>query len=231
MLLEVWFINYKLIGSGNKLIVFLHGFGGGFESFAEIADKLKGRYKCLLISFFDQEPVAPLTLDDYSEYVAKVVQKIDAEEKIMVGHSFGGRVAIRLASQNKCDKLVLVDSAGLKPKRGIKYYAKVLIFKIKRKLKLSTKSCGSKDYQSLSPIMKRTFTNIVNTFQNEETKNIDAPTLIFWGKEDKETPLKFAKTLKRNIKNSRLIVMEKCGHFSYLQSKDTFYNCLRSFCG
>lgn len=230
-LLGVCSINYKVFGTGDKLIVFLHGFGGGFESFAEVAQMLDDRYKCLLISFFESEPEKPLTIFDYYEYVSQVIKMQTANEIIVVGHSFGGRVAIKLAVNNCCDKLVLVDSAGLRPKRGIKYYIKVYTYKIKKKLKLNIEKYGSHDYKTLSPVMKQTFINIVNHYQNKEITKINIPTLIFWGSEDKETPLEFAKTFNKKIKDSRLVVIENCGHFSYLQSKDTFYNCLRSFCG
>lgn len=224
-------INYKLIGCGKNLIVFLHGFGGGFSSFAEIAEKLKSRYRCLLISFFDAEPDVPLKLDDYVNYVSELLENSKAQKIIVVGHSFGGRVAMRLACQGECDKLILVDSAGLKPKRGLKYYFKVYSYKIKKRLKMNVDNFGSADYRSLSPVMKKTFINIVNTYQDQELEQIVVPTLLFWGEKDKETPLRFAKKMKKNIKNSKLIIAESCGHFSYLQAKDLFYNCLRSFCG
>lgn len=224
-------INYKIEGNGDKLIVFLHGFGGGFESFAEIAKMLSDRYKCLLISFFESEPDYPLTIFDYYNYVKTLIELQPAKEIIVVGHSFGGRVGIKLAANNCCDKLVLVDSAGLKPKRGINYYCKVYKYKIRKKLGLNTDNYGSSDYKTLSPVMKKTFINIVNYYQNKEIEQITIPTLIYWGSDDKETPLEFAKTFNKKIKNSRLIVIENCGHFSYLQSKSTFYNCLRSFCG
>ena len=231
MLLGVCSINYKVFGNGDKLIVFLHGFGGGFESFAEIAQMLSDRYKCMLISFFEEEPQEPLTIFDYYEYVKKVIEKEKVSEIIVVGHSFGGRIGIKLAANNNCDKLVLVDSAGLKPKRGLKYWYKVYLYKIRKKLKLNVDNFGSSDYKTLSPVMKKTFINIVNYYQNKEIEKITIPTLIYWGEEDKETPLEFAKTFNKKIKNSRLVVIEKCGHFSYLQSKSTFFNCLRSFCG
>ncbi len=231
MLTGVFSIDYKVIGNGDKLIVFLHGFGGGFESFAEIAQMLSDRYKCMLISFFEKEPEEVLNIYDYYHYVRECISKVQASEIIVVGHSFGGRVGIKLAANNLCDKLVLLDSAGLKPKRGIKYYYKVYTYKLKKKLGLNIENYGSDDYKTLSPIMKQTFINIVNHYQNKEIEKITIPTLIYWGKEDKETPLEFAKTFNKKIKNSRLIVIENCGHFSYLQSKSTFYNCLRSFCG
>lgn len=231
MLLGVCSIDYKVIGNGDKLIVFLHGFGGGFESFAEIAQMLSDRYKCMLISFFEVEPLEPLNIFDYYHYVRKIIEEQNAKEIIVVGHSFGGRIGIKLAANNICHKLVLVDSAGLKPKRGAKYYIQVYKYKIRRKLGLNTDNYGSSDYKTLSPVMKKTFINIVNYYQDKEIEDIKIPTLIYWGSEDKETPLEFAKTFNKKIKNSRLVVIENCGHFSYLQSKSTFYNCLRSFCG
>ena len=75
MLLEVCSIDYKIIGNGDKLIVFLHGFGGGFESFAEIAQMLSDRYKCMLISFFEVEPLEPLNIFYYYNYFRKIIEE------------------------------------------------------------------------------------------------------------------------------------------------------------
>lgn len=150
---------------------------------------------------------------------------------IVVGHSFGGRVGLRLAVNGKCDKLVLVDSAGLKPHRKLSYYIKVYGYKLKKKLGINTDNCGSQDYCGLSPIMKRTFVNIVNTYQDKELASVKIPTLIIWGRTDSDTPLYMAKKYHKYITNSRLIVYSEGGHFCYLAESDRFIMNLRSFCG
>ncbi len=184
----------------------------------------------MLVSFFDVEPSRPQELDDYCNYVEECIQLIEAKEVIVVGHSFGGRVGIRLASKGVIDRLVLVDSAGLKPKRKLKYYIKVASFKLKRKLGMCVDGAGSRDYRSLSAVMKKTFVNIVNTHQDFELDSICIPTLIIWGDMDSETPMYMARKLTQEIKGSSLIIYNGAGHFSYLERAELFERNIRSFC-
>ena len=184
----------------------------------------------MLVSFFDEQPLRPLDLDDYCNYVEECIQLVEAKEVIVVGHSFGGRVGLRLAVRRVIDKLVLVDSAGLKPRRSLSYYYKVYSYKAKRKLGLDTSGSGSSDYRSMSPIMKRTFVTIVGTFQDFELEHVHIPTLIIWGDMDRETPMYMAKKLIKKIKDNKIIVYEGAGHFSYLERPELFERNLRSFC-
>ena len=134
-------------------------------------------------------PDYPLTVKDYADGVLELMDKLNIEKATLVGHSFGGRVAIYIAAKypEKVEKLVLVDSAGIKPRRGIKYRLKILLHKI---LKMFGKGLkGSKDYRALSPVMKKTFQNVVNYDETYLLSDITADTAIFWGDKDKDTPL------------------------------------------
>ena len=59
---------------------------------------------------------------DYADGVLELMDKLNIEKATLVGHSFGGRVAIYIAAKypEKVEKLVLVDSAGIKPRRDRK---------------------------------------------------------------------------------------------------------------
>ena len=222
-------INYKVIGNGKTQIVFLHGWGGSIASFEYICNYLPDT-TCLIIDFppfgESQEPRQPFTIFDYAELTLEIMRENDFVKPIIVGHSFGGRVAIILACGNFTSKLVLTASAGLKPKRSLKYYFKVVKNKICKKIGL--KISGSKDYNALSPIMKKTFVNIVTTFLEKYAINITVPTLLFWGKKDKETPKYMAKRFNKLIKPSHLVLV-KGGHFAYIEQSNTFVHVLKYF--
>lgn len=224
-------VNYEMVGSGKCELVFLHGWGGSTDSFKFICRYLKCDYKALFIDFppfgKSTEMKIPWTLFDYAELVIEIMKKEKIEKPIIIGHSFGGRVASVLSAGGYAKKLILVDSAGLKPKRTLKYYFKNLNNKIRTKLGKKTK--GSADYEKLCPIMKKTFVNIVNTFLEKYVINIIVPTIIFWGQKDKETPLYMAKRFKNLIKNSELVVIKNAGHFAYLQDLTTFVNVVNFF--
>lgn len=190
---------------------------------------LTDSYRCLLFSLLDEVPKDALKLDDYANYVKSVIFKYDYSELIIVGHSFGGRVALRIATTSVVDKIVLVDSAGLKPKRTIKYYLRVTDYKVRKLLGWSTKGCGAKDFISLCPVMKKTFKNIVNEFQDDEIAFVRCKTLVYWGENDSETPLYMAKKLSQTIAESKLFVAKDCGHYSYLEKPIVFINELVRF--
>lgn len=212
-------------------MVFLHGWGGSIQSFSGVAKILERYYTCVYIDLygFGQSDIADaVTLNDYADGVNEVLEHLNIDKAILVGHSFGGRVALRLISNGyNARGLVLVDSAGLKPRKTLKYYYRRIIFKLKKALKLDISSCGSQDYKVLNDRMKKTFKAIVNEYQDNELSNINCDTLILWGKHDNQTPKYMAKRFKRNIKNSVLIYLFG-GHFAYIQDS-RFISIVKAF--
>ena len=169
-------------------------------------------------------------VEEYAEWLKSFLIQTGAYGADIIAHSFGARVAFELANSTSYVKnLVIVDGAGILPKRTLKYYLKVYLYKIKKRLGLSTKSCGSKDYKQLSAVMKKTFVNVVNYDQTKMLKNIKTKTLIVWGEKDKETPLYMAKIMRKNLPNSRLVILEDCSHFSFLEDTYAFINLVRDF--
>lgn len=172
-----------------------------------------------------------LTLDNYVEYVRGIIDEFKGEDITLVCHSFGGRIALKDAGNTAVKRLVLTDIAGLKPRRGIKYFYRRLRYRMNKLLGKDTSKCGSPDYQALSPVMKRTFNNIINEHLDSYITKINVPTLIVWGRQDKDTPIYMAKKLHKKIPKSGLIVFRKAGHFSYLDEFATFVKAIESFIG
>lgn len=88
---------------------------------------------------------------------------------------------------------------------------------------------GSKDYRVLSPVMKKTFQNVVNYDETYLLSDITADTAIFWGDKDKDTPLYMARKLNKKIKSSHLFLLTNAGHFSYLDNSGYFLKILSAF--
>ncbi|MCI7401494.1 MAG: alpha/beta hydrolase [Christensenella sp.] len=213
------------MGEGNP-VIFLHGWGLDYKAFLPIKEYLIG-YKCYFFSMLDVDQVA--TLQDYADEIKKVILQDNLNNITIVGHSFGGRVAILLAIQLSCVKgLVLVDAAGLKPRFSIKKTLKVLSYKLRKKLKLNTEKCGSKDYVVLSNNMRKTFKNIVNFHLDNYLKDIRQDTLVIFGDKDKETPLYMAKRFKNKIPKCALILL-KGDHFAYLKNFNQFSLIIREY--
>ena len=236
-------MNYLSFGSSKNVIVFLHGWGADKNSFLWIKNYFDD-YTTIFIDFYGHgdsvDAKSSYCLDDFVYGVKNILDKFEIDKLVIVGHSFGGRVAIKYASyfQNKykCFKLCLVDSAGIKPKHGLKYYCNVLRFKIYKKLaqknnRYKNKLCsfGSLDYKNLSDDMKPVFVRIVNEDLSLYASGVNIETLIVWGSEDKDTKPYMAKRLNKLIKNSQLCFIKNAGHFSFLDNREEFVFLLDRF--
>ena len=226
-------INFKFVNNGGIVNIFLHGWGRDMRDFDDVV-KIKNNVSYLLIDFppFGKsgEP-QNWTIFTYANMLISLIRHLKIKKANLIGHSFGGRVAILVAGMEKelIENLVLVDSAGMRPKRKIGVKFKVFKYKIMKKLGLNTNSFGSEDYKKLSSNMKATFNNIVNTYLEENAKLLKVRTLIIFGKNDKETPIYMAKKLNRLIDNSKLVLIENAGHFCFLERKIYFCEILSDF--
>ena len=227
-------IYYEEAGKG-KTVVFLHGWGGGIASFKGTFTYLSKFYRCINLEFpgFGNSgtPGVPYTVYDYAERIKDFIGFLKCGAVTLAGHSFGGRIALILAAEypESVERIVLIDAAGLKPRRGLKYYcrrikfgfAKLLVrLKMRRPETLSRH--GSPDYRALSGVMKKTFVNVINEHLNILTHKIMCSALLVWGSKDKDTPLYMGRYFKKHIKGSRLVIYKGAGHYSYI---DRFHEC------
>ena len=88
---------------------------------------------------------------------------------------------------------------------------------------------GSADYKVLDPQMRKTFVKVISQDLTEYLPRIKAPTLLYWGAQDTETPLWMAEVMKEKIPDAGLVVEQGAGHFAYLEHSATFLRILDSF--
>lgn len=229
--------------SGNlATILFLHGWRSNKEVWAEIFNKTKG-FELYALDFpgfgVSQTPKQPMTVGDYANVVAAFIQKLNLRNVTVVGHSFGGRVGIKLAHHHPelVHKLLLVDSAGFAmddaKKKVYKSAAKVVkpLFKPKFMQGLRKKiyeHMGAVDYVA-TPQLQQTFVNIVSEDLTDDMKHIKASTLIVFGEDDEDTPLPFAEKMNALIPHSRFIRFQHAGHFCFLDKPEEFVVELTEF--
>ena len=224
---------YKRVDQGGKTVLLMHGFGADSKAIDCLFYFLKNRgYSVISIDFAgfgqSEEPKCAWSIYDYADSVESLLKQLEIAQIVGVGHSFGGRVGLILASRKVLSALVIINGAGLKPKRSLLYYARILTYKTAKALKIKWESAGSKDYKSLSKNMRATFVKVVNEHLDYLLPTIDIPTLILWGDRDMQTPLYMAKRLHKNIKNSTLFVFEG-GHYSYIDSYNDTCLCMENF--
>lgn len=243
-------INYIKEGPETKTnILFLHGWGTSAESFRPVIKEMAKKFTTYAIDFpgfgSSEQPPTTYAVEDYSKIVLEFINRLNLDNVILVGHSFGGRVIIKLVGKlgYKPKKIILVDSAGIKPKRTLKYSIKVGIFKLAKnlaKLFLGKKKgqelidkyknkAGSTDYKNADSVMKEVFKNVVNEDLTEYLPNIKTPTLLIWGELDQDTPLSDAQKMKQLIDNAGLVVIKGAGHFSFLNNLPYFLVVVNKF--
>ncbi|MBR2447845.1 MAG: alpha/beta hydrolase, partial [Clostridia bacterium] len=128
-------IEYTIEGEGYPVLL-LHGWGSSFDVYQGIINTLKNRYKVVALNFpgcgNSDTMENPWNLDDYCNLVLEFMNKIGIENPIMFGHSHGGRVTLKMAADGMVNppKIVLLDSAGLIPKKSFRQKWRAKSFKI-----------------------------------------------------------------------------------------------------
>lgn len=232
-------VDYKIIESKDCEktscpLLLLHGWGCDSSIFDNFISLFPNR-KILVLDFppFGKSQVEPTDWNvfTYANMVLALCQHCNIKKVDVLGHSFGGRIAIILSSLRSdfVRKCILVDSAGLKPKRKLKYYFKLYGYKLAKYFGFMFNNVGSQDYRDLSSDMKKVFSQVVNQHLDEYLPLIKQKTLIIYGEKDKETPIYMAKRLHKNIANSRLEIIKDAGHFCFIDNLMTVYRFVDEF--
>lgn len=239
-------LHYTVSGSGDPVIL-MHGWGCNhttLNSIAAVAQQTNTVYNIDFPGFGDSpEPTTIWGVEDYTRLIEQMVEKLEIKNPVLLGHSFGGRVGILYSSRNPVKKLILVDAAGIKPKRSLKYYFKVYFFKLskriayllygkekaEKKIEEKRRKSSSSDYAQATPKMRAILSKVVNEDLCHVMPQIKAPTLLIWGENDTATPLSDAKKMERLIEGSGLVSFPNCGHYSFLDNPRQFAAVLKSF--
>ena len=223
-----------------RKVIILHGWTYSLEkwqTFLEILKKNEIDPTMLKVPGLTSENDKVWNIGDYVNWLKEIVNK-EKDKVILIGHSNGGRIAANFAIKypEKISKLILIDSAGIYHNE-LPLALKRVIFKTLAKFgaqalsrarlldrrgnmknlaetlkNLFYKIVGETDYRNANQNMKQTMVNLLNSDKSLKPENIKAPTLIFWGKEDKITPIADGRLLNRLIKNSRLEIIENARH-------------------
>lgn len=242
-------LHYTDSGSGPRTLVLMHGWGCDHTTVASIErTALEEGWRVVNVDFpgfgQSQEPGDVWGVEEYTRAIEELVRRLEIERPSLLGHSFGGRVGILYASRHpEVDRLILVDAAGIKPRRTFTYYRKVYTFKAmkwlmylalgkkeaERRLDARRAKAGSPDYAQASPMMRRILSKVVNEDLTSELPKIKAPTLLVWGTADTATPVADAHKMEALIPDAGLVAFDGCGHYSFLDNPAGFKAVLKSF--
>lgn len=181
----------------------------------------------------------------YDEYFSFMLDTLNIDSCYVMGNSLGGMMAwnLTLKHPDVVKKLVLFNSAGydmpevmktanadklkspfvqLLVKRGI---PKFMVKQGIQRVVYNPKKLTEERLQRVTDFWNRegnlqhliAMANSTNFIDQNLIKNIACPTLIFWGKQDKIVNVKYADRFHADIKGSREIIYDSCGHVPMLE--------------
>ncbi|MFL6416695.1 MAG: alpha/beta fold hydrolase [Bryobacteraceae bacterium] len=218
--------------AGNLRLVFGHGWGQSSAAFLPIAETLKPFAPSYLIDFpgFGKSPVPPQTWGtaEYADAVADWLTSLAPERFLWIGHSFGGRIGLQLASRRPelLKGMILIASAGLPRARTLLEQARISIrrafFKTAKhllkegpQLERLRSRMGSADYRAAGPL-RPILSRVVSENLSDAAAAVSCPTLLLYGSEDTDTPPEIGERLHKLIPGSELSVLQGLGHIDIL---------------
>lgn len=229
------YIHSESIGKkGAPVLVMLHGWGQTLQSLKPLAELLSSDYRVLLLDLPGFGKSLPPDSDwDSTEYAKAVVRHLETQGIIefdLLGHSFGGRVSLRLAAHfsERVNRLILVASHGLPTPRPLKRRVWLGALGLLRKLLKSSDSIfgtklfenwfvprfASADYRKAG-ILRKIFVKLVTEDATADVQRIVAPTLMLWGENDTETPVELGRRIHALLKQAEMYVFPLHDHHPY----------------
>jgi pimeloyl-ACP methyl ester carboxylesterase len=231
--------NYQIFGETGGTLLVLPGWRCSISEWIPVAKNFSSNHRVILLDLpgfgTTALPKKVFGVFEYADFVKKFLAKLKIEQCIVLGHSFGGRVAIVLASEGKLvDKLILVDSASIENRslyarlmRVIKLIFSPILVLLPRSPKNKISNLiGSEDYKS-SGEMRKIFIRIVNQDLRALLSRIAVPTYIIWGDKDNVLPVSQTKIFKQEIKDSKVRIVWGAGHNPHLEKPKQFIAILK----
>ena len=244
-------LSYKITGTGEETVVILQGWGTTLAVYDSVAAAISEKVRVVQFDLpgfgASEEPKEAWNVDAFADFFCKFMEALEIKEATLIGHSYGGRIIIKLASRQNLPfiikRIVLIDSAGVLPVRTFRQKVKIRKYKILKNV-FNNKTVyylfpelvddwrsrqGSADYKNATPVMRQCLVMAVNEDLTDLLPKITQDTLLIWGDQDTATPMRDAHIMEEKIPNSGLCVLEGTGHFSFLEKPAQFRSILRTY--
>ncbi|MGA8633864.1 MAG: alpha/beta hydrolase [Candidatus Dormiibacterota bacterium] len=235
-------------GTGRPLLL-LHGWGVSSELFAPILDALEPGRRLIVPDLpgfgATPEPGSAWSVHDYAAWCVALLDRLGIGTIDLIGHSNGGRIGIVMAATypGRVGRMVLVGSAGIRPRQTLRSVARVRSYKLLRAAERSgawpaalrraaarrADQRGSADYRAVSGVMRGTLVRVVNEDLRSLLPQLHLPVLLIWGEHDTETPLDDGRLMEQLIPDAGLVVFEGAGHYAYLEQPARFCRIVEVF--
>ena len=240
-------VDYTTQGTGEPVLI-LPGWSATAPAYQTVTATLAQKFGVTVLDLpgfgVTPEPAEPWCVDDYVDFTIRFIQECGLNDLILLGHSFGGRIIIKMLSRPELPftvkQVVLVDSAGIKPTPTAEQKKKSEQYNRLKKLyggKVISKICpsaveklrrkyGSADYAAASPVMRQTLVKTVNEDLTSLIPNVTPGALLIWGRDDTATPVADAEKMKAMIPGAVLHVLDGAGHFPFIDQPFEFRKIL-----
>ena len=249
-------ISYNRVGvQDKKPLIILHGWGSNKQVMMPLAKQLSDIRDCYVFDLpgFGNSsiPHEPWSVDDYADLIQEFIDNQEFDSVDLLVHSFGGRIALKLCTRpnakHHINKVLITGGAGMKPKRGWKYYLRKYTAKLLKAPFLILpsslrgkalgwlrntslwKALGSSDYSKLEGTMRETFVKTVTEYLEPCLPKIPHEILLLWGENDEAAPLYQAKRMEKGIEHAELVVIEHAGHYAFLDRPSHFTSIAKAF--
>lgn len=219
----------EVYGEGPREVLALHGWGRRGNDFAAVLEGHSGIAPDLPGFGASPAPERAIGADAYADIVARMLDFFD-RPPVVVGHSFGGRVAVCLAVKHpeRVGPLVLTGAPLIRLETGrqpspayrlARWLNRVGIVSDER-MEREKRKRGSDDYRALSGVMRDILVKVVNETYEGQLMRISVPVQLLWGDRDEEVPLSVAEAAQALIPDSSLEVLNGVGHFVPLEAPE-----------
>lgn len=234
-------------------LVIIPGWDGTRETwlkFAEIAGQNFDVEVIELPCFGNQKcPDEVWGVEQYSNFVKDKILRYKKQDTnvSLLGHSFGGQVAVYLISNNDnlVDKLILSGAAVFRPKKtlkkalfGILAKSGKIVFRLpilkkfdKLVKKVLYRAAQSPDYTNTSGIKREIFKKVTSQDVSDLLPKITVPTLVVWGDKDVYVPLAHGEKIAGLIPNAKFEVIKDGTHGLHIKNSEKLFEIIKNFCG
>ncbi len=253
--------NYLEAGSGDETVLLIHGSGPGVTSYANwrlVIPSLAENFHVIApdmvgFGYSDRPEGVTYGLDTWADQTVGLMDTLGIQKAHLVGNSFGGAIALRIASQHtdRVGKLVLMGSMGvhfeitegldrvwgyeasfenMRSVLDVFAYSRELVNDELAKVRYegSIQPGFQEAFSSMFPAPRQRWVEAMTT-PEEQIRALQHPTLIVHGREDKVIPVSNSYKLEELIENADLSVFSKCGHWSMIERTDDFNRQVRDF--
>jgi pimeloyl-ACP methyl ester carboxylesterase len=220
----------EAFGTGPPTVLALHGWSRTRRDFSAVlappgADPLDAI--ALDLPGFGATPSPPDAWGstEYAALVACVLEEM-ATPVVVLGHSFGGRVAVELAAQRPDDvaALVLTGVPLIRPEGSVRtpfaFRAGRLLHRAgllpASRMEALRRRYGSSDYRAAEGVMRQVLVRVVNERYDEALAAIRCPVTLVWGDDDSTAPVDMARVVAKSLGDARLVVCPGAGHLTPL---------------